>query len=378
MKKLFFIIFFVVIFTLPIYAEENINNQIFNDIDEEYFAFESSLPDYVKDFFPKDLLEGNFSNISVNDISQQSFLDYIINHLLSYLPVILKKFANLFVLLLISSIFNTLKTSFASEGLKNAFSICSSLCVSICIFSSVSTILDMSIDYIKILCSTMNSFCPLMSTLYLLTGSISSATVSNTSMMLFLAIVENFVLYGLAPIMKICLCFSIVTSISGTTDLSGISKTLKNAFISICVFLVSIFSFVLSSQSVLTHSIDSLSLRTAKFAIGNFIPIVGGFISDSLKTVSASLSLIKNSCGVFAIFVILLLILPVIISLILNKFFFNLASGVSKALGSENESRICDEASNLCSFALSIIALCSVVFVFALTIFIKSSVEVSQ
>lgn len=376
MKKIFFIIVFVLLFSITVFAKEDLNSEIMQDIDKEFSEFENSLPDYVKDFFPDNILNGNFNDLSLQSINQFDFLDYATNYLLGFAPLILKNFANLLVLFLIISIFNTIKASFHSEGLKQAFSMCSSLCISISVFSAISAILDMCVNFLLILCNTMNSFTPVMSALYIMTGAITSASVSSASMMLFLSIVENFVVYGLVPIIKLCLCFSIVGAISGYVDLSGISRTIKNTFTGVCVFLMSIFSFVMSFQSVLSHSADSLSLRTVRFAIGNFIPVVGGFIGDSMKTVSASFSFIKSSCGVFAIIVIILLILPIVISLILNKLSFDIISGISKSIGVEAESKICDEASNLCSFALSTVLLCSVTFLFALTIFIKSSVVI--
>ena len=375
MKKVFVFLIISIILSIPANASQNIEKEIIGNIQGEISNFESSLPDYVKDFLPNEALDNVV--IGSTDITQKDFLDYSIDYLLAHIPTILRSFTGLLAILLIVSVFNTVKQGFSSEGLRQAFSLCATLCISISVFSSISQIIDTCTDYLHILCGTMNSFAPLMSALYIMTGSISSAAVSNASMMLFLSIIENFVVYALSPTMKICLCFSVVSSISGTCDLGGISRLIKNTFTGACVFLISIFSFVMSFQSVLAHSADSLSLRTARFAIGNFIPVVGGFISDSLKTVSASLSFIKNSCGVIAIIVIVILILPVIISLLLNKLSFNLISGISKALGIEGEARACDEASTLCSFTLAIVSLCSVVFIFAITILIKSSVGIS-
>lgn len=377
MKRILLLFLIVFLLVIPVSAEKAAEDEIIDIVDDELSKFESSLPDYVKDFLPNEVFDGDFSSIINNEIGQSSFLEYTINYLLSFLPSTIKSFSNLLVLILISSIFNVMKESFMSDGLKTAFSMCSTLCISISVFSIISTILSRSIDFIGALCGAMNSFAPVMSILYIISGSITSAAISNASMMLFLSIIENFIVYGLAPIVNICLCFSIVSSISCGTDLTGIAKSIKNMFTSICVFLVSIFSFVMSYQSVLSRSADSLSLRTARFAIGNFIPVVGGFVSDSIATISSSLGLIKSSCGTIAIIVILLLTIPIIISIWLNKISFSLCSGISKALSVDRDAQVFDEACTICSFILAIVTLCSVIFIFALTIFIKSSVVIS-
>ena len=373
MKKGIFIILSYLLLAICASASE-VQDEIISSIENDLDAFESSLPEYVKEFLPKEIFSGDFSSLINGDINQMSFLDYIVNYLFSCLPIILKSFSGLLALMLVVSIFNTMKASFVSEGLKNAFSMCSTLCVSISVFSSVNLVIDLCVDYIGALCGAMNTFAPIMSALYIMTGAISSASVSNASMMLFLSIVQNFIAISLVPIIKICLCFSIVSSISCGVDLSGISRLIKNTFTWVCAFLISIFSFVMSFQSVLSQGVDTLSLRTARFAIGNFIPIVGGFLGDSLKTISSSISFIKSSCGVVAIIVIVIITLPVIISLLLYRLSFSLLSGVSRALGNNSECSVLDEASTLCSFILSIVVLMALIFVFALTIFIKSSV----
>lgn len=373
MKKLFLLILFVLIFSVSASAITT-EEEISSSIQGEMSAFEQALPENVRDFLPKEIYDSDFSSLTNGEINQLDFLDYVINYLLAFLPSIIRTFSYLLILIILVSIFNLMKSSFSVDGLKNAFSLCSTLCISISVFYSVSEIVDFSIEYIKLLCGAMNSFAPVMSVLYIMSGAITSATVSNTAIMLFLSIIENFILYALSPIIKLCICFSITSSISGSIDLSGISKTIRSVFTSACTLVLSIFSFVMSYQSVLGHSADSLSLRTARFAVGNFIPVVGGFVSDSLKTVASSVSYIKNACGVVAVIVIFLLTIPIIISLMLNKLSFGMISGISKALGIENESRICDEASNICGFLLAIVSLCAIVFIFALTIFIKSSV----
>ena len=372
MKKIVFIFLFALFLARFVYCEENVQSEINEYISDEMSDFRDNSPDYVVDFLGNEVFEGDFSSLTNASINQGTFIDYVIDYLLFSLPKIAKSFSGMIILVLLISIFNLLKNSFSSEGLKNAFSMCASLSLSVSVFSIISEIIDTCIDYIATLCNTMNTFAPVMSAMYIMTGSISGAAVSNASMMLFLSIVENFIVTSLVPIIKICLCFSVVSSLCCGIDLSEGARMIKNTFTGICVFIMSIFSFVMSYQSVLSQGADTLTIRTAKFAIGNFIPIVGGFVSESLKTVSSSLSLVKNSCGVVAIIVIVLITLPVIISLLIYRFCFGIISTTTKILGIGNEAKCCDEAGTLCSFILAILCLTFVVFIYAITIFIKS------
>lgn len=383
-KKMLLVLIFALIFSTSADAKETvdeefleINSEIIGGIETDLDNFKSSLPKSALDLLPLEIFEGDFSSLSNGEVNQLTFLDFSVDYLLSFLPSVIKSFSSILALVLILSIFNTLKISFSSEGLKKAFSICSTLAVSTSVFAIIASVCELCVDYLQAICGAMNAFTPLMSGIMVMTGAISSASISNASFMLFLTIVENFIIIALVPIVKTSFSFSVVSSISGGFDLGGISRFIKNTFTGICVLLMSIFSFVLSFQSTLTQSVDSISMRTARFAIGNFIPIVGGFLSETLKTISSSMSYVKSSCGVIAIIVLISLTLPVVISLLLYRLSFNLISGISKAIGLDEECKIFDEATGLCSFILAITCLSVVVFIFAITIFIKSSVGIT-
>ena len=168
-----------------------------------------------------------------------------------------------------------------------------------------------------------------------------------------------------------------IKSVSGELDFSGISKTIKTTFVSVTVFIMSIFMFVLSYKSTLSQSADSISIRTTRFAISSLVPIVGSSINDSLRAVTSSLSLLKNSCGVIAIIAIVVLMLPIIINLFLNKLSFSVLSSVSRLIGGNSECAILEEADSVCSFFLTLICCTSVMFIFSLSVFIKTPLEAS-
>ena len=60
---------------------------------------------------------------------------------------------------------------------------------------------------------------------------------------------------------------------------------------------MTIFTGLLSIQSVVGSSADTLTSKTAKYVISNCVPVVGGAVSDAYSTVKGSLSLLKNGIG---------------------------------------------------------------------------------
>ncbi len=373
MKKIIIILIALFLFILQCQATEP-SDEIMDEISNELNDFKSSLPQEIIDFLPDEIWDGDFNKLIDSDFNEASLLDLILDYLFLGLNSALKSFGTIMVIIIISSIFNTLSNSFSSSFIKPSFSIASALCVVITVFNLCTSLASSVSNYINVLCSIMESFAPLMATLYIMTGNITSGGIANASFVLFISIVENFLVSFMLPVVNICICFSIMRSFGGQYDFSGISKILKNTFTGVTVFVMSVFMFVLSCKNVISQTADSLSIKTAKFAISSFIPIVGTTVNDALRTITSSLSIIKNSCGIIAIIAIALIMLPVIISLLLNRLFFNISASVAKALGCNNEYGVIEEASSICGFLLALVLCTCILFIFALTILIKTSV----
>ena len=374
MKKT--ILFFpLVIVIFCIYCNANdINNSVTSEISLELNELKNSLPDEVLDYLPNEIWNGDFSSLLNESLNESNVMNSVIDYMFLGLNSAIKGFSSILSVLLISSIFNMLQASLSKDLIKSSFSLCSALCTSFTVFYICTSLTNLVSDHLHGLCSAMESFAPIMTSIYIMSGSLGSATVSNASILIFIAIIERFLLAFMLPIIKACICFSVLRSFGGQIEFGGFSKVLKNTFTGVTVFIMSIFMFTLSTKRVLAQSADSLSIKTAKFAISNFIPVVGSSVNDAMSTLSASISYIKSSCGILGIIIIALITLPIIISLLLNRLCLSIAAGIAKALNSNNESAVIEEGYSICGFLLAIVCCTCILFIFALTIFIKSSV----
>lgn len=377
MKKILlflFVFLFVFCFSLPSFGE-SVENEIISSIDTELEDFKNSLPQEVIDFLPEGVFDGDFSNLLEKGLNEKLFFEYVIEYLFSGIGTVLRSFSAILVLILISSIFEMLGSSFSNTALSNTFTICSGLCIALTVFNLCHSLATNVSTYIEIICNVMSAFAPIMATMQIMSGNITSATISNASMVLFISIVEGFFVAFMLPLVNLCLMFSCIKALGGI-EFGGISRLIRNTFTSVTVFVMSIFMFVFSFKNILAQGADSISIKTARFAISSFVPIVGASINDALRTVSSSLSLIKNSSGILAIISIALIILPIIVYVFLNKISFGLLASISKLIHCEKQSIILEEADALCSYMLTLLATGSALFIFAITIFIKTSTEV--
>ena len=118
-----------------------------------------------------------------------------------------------------------------------------------------------------------------------------------------------------------------------------LSKTVKTIYISFLGFVATFFSGIVTLKGVLGAGADSLTARGVKFVVGKTLPIVGGAVSESYSALISSLSLIRNTVGVFGIVTVVVTVLPTLLQIggwiIALMLAINIAelSGVEKASG---------------------------------------------
>lgn len=376
MKKFLFAILTFIFLLLPsVISAEEIDSQIKGELKDELSSLHDALPPYVTEYLPNDILNGDIPLNGNNFLNEKKIFDYITDYLFLGLESVLKTFFSILILIIISSIFHLMSHSFQNEGVKLAFSLCSSCILATSVFQIITNIGDYVSTYLNALCESMNAFVPIMTTIEIMSGRASSASLLSTSMMIFIALINSCLVRLMLPLIKLSMIFGCIKSMGGY-NFDGISKAARTAFSSVTVFIMSVFTFVFSLKNVLAQGADTVSLKTARFAISSFVPLVGASINDSLRTISASLGIIKGSCGVLGIVIVILIVLPIILYLILNKISFGLLSSISKSLLNGKESGVLEEANSLCTYFLTLVSCSCVLFIIAITVFLKSSVEV--
>lgn len=94
--------------------------------------------------------------------------------------------------------------------------------------------------------------------------------------------------------------------------------------------MMTLFVGVVTVTGITAPTIDSVSIRATKFAIGSFIPMVGNVISDSFDIIMNSSSVIKGSVGVAGLINILFICFTPCISLAAVSLALNLCSALAE------------------------------------------------
>ena len=112
--------------------------------------------------------------------------------------------------------------------------------------------------------------------------------------------------------------------------------------------------------------IDGLTIRTAKFAIDKFIPIVGGFLSDAVEAVVGYSAILKNGIGFIGLLILLFICMVPIIKVLALLAIYKLITVVIQPIASGNLVEFFNQVGK--SLSLILISLISTGTMFFITI----------
>lgn len=211
--------------------------------------------------------------------------------------------------------------------------------------------------------SIFDGIFPILLTLLTALGGSVSVGIYQPAIALLGNLFVSLITYFLLPLFIFSIVFSIVGNLSTNTKLDKFVSFLQSAFKWTIGLCFTIFLGFVSIQGVMAGSVDGLSIRTAKYAIKSYVPIVGGYVSDGLGVIMASSCLIKNAVGGVGLF----LLLSTVVSPILNIAIFMLAlkfmAGIIEPIGDKKISNFISDLSKSMSMLIALLVAVSFMYV---------------
>ena len=212
----------------------------------------------------------------------------------------------------------------------------------------------------------MDIIFPMLLTLMSAVGSAVSASVYQPAIAFLTAIIMNVFTNIILPLFIVSFVFTIISNLSNTIKFDKFI----NFFNSLIKWIISsIFTFFfafMSVQGISAASYDGISIRTAKYTLKSYIPLLGGYLSDGFDLILASSFLIKNAIGTTGLILIFATIIAPIIKLVILMFAFKLVSAILEPISDKRISSFLYSISKL--MFLPIVCILGVSFMYILSI----------
>lgn len=332
-----------------------------------------TVPREIEEYLPEDLWDTDASEI-YKAFDFNFFMKTGLKILAVAVPEATKSFAILLGLLIIAACLRALRDTITQSALKTVVELVGMLCICTAVFAVTENVFTLADSFITSLSSFMAVVTPTMTALMLAGGGVTSAAVMTGVVSSALSILELICSGVLFPLIRISLALSAVSSVFGHTGIGGVTPIIKKIIAYIFGFVTMCLSAVVAFQGILSKSADSLAMKGVKFAVGSFIPIVGGAVNEALSTIAGGIGVIRSATGVVgAIAVCLIAALPVI-KILVHKMFLEILSACSAVLGLGSEGKLISDMASFLGYVAAIMAISAVFFILTLSLMASSGI----
>ena len=263
-------------------------------------------------------------------------------------------------IILINSMFTSLKSGSFAGSVELTFSTVTILCTVAIISPSIFSLISSVTDSIKTSSDFMLMYIPVISVLIASSGKPLSASMYYGVMVYVCSGILKIVSLVVVPLIKSVTALSVVGSVSEKVKFTGAVEFFKKTMRIALTFCMSIFTAFLTMKSIITASEDSLSNRAVKFAISNFVPLVGGALSDSYQTVISCVKVLKSGVGVTAMIAVFAIFLPAVVRCLIWQIVLSASVSVCGIFSENRISNLLSSLSNVVS-SICAIELCTMV-----------------
>lgn len=262
-----------------------------------------------------------------------------------------------------------------SQKLKEIFAITAAVTVVSLLSAPVLGCIQQTVQVLKESAVFTMSFAPVMSGVMIAGGNPASAGVYNMLLFVCSEVLSELAAQTLIPLLNIYLALCITAPLAPFLQLGKITTVIKKVVCWGLGILTTIFVGVLSLQTIIGSSGDSLMMKTSKFVIGSMIPIIGGTISEALGAAKSCVHLLKGVVGSFGIFAAVLTFLPIISEVSLWYCAVNIAAWIGSMLDAGQVSAILSSVAQTFSVLLAMVCSFMLMFLVSTTLMLMMTVR---
>lgn len=386
-KKIIIVIITTYFIALPkiAYATDNIENENtkLSDNSENDYQMENYLKEAEDTYNVGDFINESkkyTNDIDIGDIYKSSLTGKVDNNKLIKVVLIicsktmkktLENFSSVVLIILIGAILKAISENLGNESVsKIAYFVQFILIVTILLKNFSDIIIEIKSSMSDLLAFS-NTLIPLLSTLLIASGHISTSSMLEPLLMLAVTFSCNFIQKAVIPIVLISTAINIVSNLSDQVQLNKISAFLKKGSIWILTCTLSLIISMASLESNLTCNVDGVTKKASKTIISSAVPVVGNILSNAIETITGYGNIIKNATGICGIVVILAICLKPILKLATYTIFYAMAEAFVEPIADKSIVKVFEIMKDSFKILLGVMFATSMMSIIGLAIVIK-------
>ncbi|ABS41532.1 stage III sporulation protein AE [Clostridium botulinum] len=323
---------FVIILCFNVQAAPSQHNEIKEDNKEieklyDYISNMKNQYEILKDIDAKDYVK-NFMEKGESQISVNKAAKAITTYVFKEIAASLKLIALLIMVAIICALLNNLQKAFSNETLSDiAYFACYALII-IILARSFYLGVNIARDTINKMTDFMMALIPILVMLIASIGGIVEATMLDPIIIGTINISANIFSKFIIPLICMTFVLQFVDNLSEDYKINKLTKLLNQVALWTQGIVMTVFVGVVTIRGITSKAMDQVTVKTAKYAVDNFVPVVGKCLSDAISTVAGYSLLLKNSISSLGLIVIVAMLLVPVIKLLIMAFMYKMAAAL--------------------------------------------------
>ena len=298
MKKIisFLIMFIAFIFILSINTYAT-NEEMLEEQQEEFGIgnFLDSAKEYTGDFFEDVDINTILENAIKGEIDNSTIIKKILNIFGSEIIGTLKIIGSILVIVVIHSILKAIGEGLENKEITTLIYYVQYILIVTIVITNFAEIVNLVKESASNLVGFMNILVPLLMTLVLSTGSISTSSIIEPIIIFAINFVGNIIQTFIIPLILIMASLVIISKISDRVQIDKIAKFFKSGIVYFLGIVLTIFVGIVSLEGTMSSSIDGITAKTSKAIVSSAIPVVGKILGDAVDSFLGGAVIIKNA-----------------------------------------------------------------------------------
>lgn len=282
-------------------------------------------------------------------------------------------FGSIIIIVIINSLLNCITDGLQNKSVSQIAYYVQYILIVTIILTNFSSIVNSIKQSVNDMTSFTNILVPLMMTLVISTGSVTTASIMQPLIIFMITLIGNFINNVAIPLILMSTALGIVSQMSDRVQIGRLSKRIKTSTVWIIGIILTIFVTMVSVNGNLGVSVDAVAAKTAKTAVSNLVPLVGKILGDAMESVLGCSNILKNAIGVVGVIVVVAISVSPIIKLLLFMSIYYLGSAICEPIADVKIVKLFDQMGDTFKVLLALLCSMSVMIIIGTTLVIKIS-----
>ena len=373
-EKIITIIVMVLIVFLSNSSYAN-DNQTIIEQQEEF-----KIQDFIKNAekFTGEFFEDIDINEILNDaikgeVDNSTLLKKILNILGKEVTTNIKSLVSILAIILIHSILKSISESLENNNISKLIYYVQYILIVTVIMSNFTDIIKLVQDTTGNLIGFMNALVPLLITLMMYTGSITTSSVVEPIILFMINFIGNIIQNLIIPFVLVLTSLVIISKISDKVHIDKLSKFFKSGIVWFIGIVLTVFVGIVSLEGTLSSSVDGITAKTTKAVLSSAIPVVGKILGDAVDTVLGCGIVLKNAVGLVGVVIVIGICIMPILKLFVLSVSYKLLSTVVQPIADEKIIDLLEQIGDIFKIFLGILCAISFMLIIGTTLVLKIS-----